>query len=268
MSQCGHRNIPEKTQAIRGTTRTLHANWLLLLVLVSLTLVTQLASVSYTSTQSFSDIFLPSSVALLVVTVPLAALGLWLGSKIGLGTPLLTALLTRSPDAGRQLGRDTRLAVSLGLSIGLLLWILRIVSAEFLPPELPDLGHRGAVGGLLVSISAAIGEEVWLRLGVMTTLAWLIMRALGQPALRPQVAWTAIVMAALGFGAIHLPQLAAAGAATTIGITATMLGNTLVGIVCGWLFWQRGLIAAILAHFSIDVVLHVLPALVATIDRL
>jgi membrane protease YdiL (CAAX protease family) len=76
-----------------------------------------------------------------------------------------------------------------------------------------------------------------------------------------QVAWAAIVLAALAFGAIHLPQLSAAGAASPVGITATMLGNTLVGIICGWLFWQRGLIAAILAHFSIDLVLHVLPTL-------
>lgn len=258
--------FPEKRRQSGGTAITLHTKWLPLLVLVSLTLVTQLASVSYTSTQGFSDIFLPSTAALLVVTMPLAALGLWLGSTIGLGTPLLTALLTRSPDAGQRLGRDTLLAVGLGLSIGLFLWILRIVSEEFLPPDLPELGHRGAIGGLLVSISAAVGEEVWLRLGVMTTLAWLIMRTLGQPVLSSKVAWTAIVIAALGFGAIHLPQLAAAGAATTIGIAATMLGNTLVGIVCGWLFWQRGLIAAIVAHFSIDVVLHVLPALLGPID--
>lgn len=253
---------------LQGTGQTLYTIWLPLLVLVSLTLVTQLASVSYTSTQSFSAILLPSTAALLAVTMPLAVLGLWLGTGIGLGTPLLTALLTRSPDAVRELARDTRLAVGLGLFVGLFLWILRIVSAHFLPPDLPELGHRGAVGGLLVSISAAIGEEVWLRLGVMTTLAWLIMRALGQLVLRPQVAWTAIVIAALVFGAIHLPQLAAARAATTIGIAATMLGNTLVGIVCGWLFWQRGLIAAILAHFSIDFVLHVLPALLGPIGGL
>ena len=246
----------------------MYTKWLPLLVLVSLTLVAQLASVSYTSTQSFSAILLPSTAALLAVTVPLAALGLWLGTRIGLGTPLLTALLTRSPNARRQLVRDALLAAGLGLSVGMFLWILRIVSAQFLPPDLPELGHRGAVGGLLVSIGAAIGEEVWLRLGVMTTLAWLIMRASGQFVLRPQVAWTAIVIAALGFGAIHLPQLAAAGAANTAGITATMLGNTLVGIVCGWLFWQRGLIAAILAHFSIDFVLHVLPALLGPIDGL
>lgn len=29
----------------------------------------------------------------------------------------------------------------------------------------------------------------------------------------------------------------------------------------GWLFWKRGLVAAILAHFAVDTVLHVLPAL-------
>jgi hypothetical protein len=246
----------------------LYTNWLPLLVLVSLTLVTQLASVSYTSTQSFSAIFLPSTATILVVTMPLAALGLWLGARIGLGTPLLTALLSRHPDARRQLTRDTLLAVSLGLFVGFLLWVLRIVSAQYLPPDLPELGHRGAIGGLLVSISAAISEEVWLRLGVMTILAWLILRALGQSVLKRRVAWTVIVLAALAFGAIHLPQLAAAGAATTTGIAATMLGNTLVGIVCGWLFWQRGLIAAILAHFSIDFVLHVLPALLGPIEGL
>jgi membrane protease YdiL (CAAX protease family) len=95
----------------------------------------------------------------------------------------------------------------------------------------------------------------------MTILAWLISRMFGHSELRPQVAWAAIVMASLAFGAIHLPQLAAAAAATPIGIAATILGNSLVGVVCGWLYWQRGLVAAILAHLSVDLVLHVVPAL-------
>ena len=218
-------------------------------------------SIAYTATQSFSAVFLPSAVALVVVTTPLATLGLWLGAKIGLGMPLLAALLSHRPGAGRQLMQAAMPAIGMGLVVGMFLWFLRIASAQFLPPELAELGHRGAIGGLLVSASAAVGEEVWLRLGVMTILAWLIMRALGQSELGPKVAWAAIVMSALAFGAIHLPQLAAAGAATPIGIAATLLGNTLVGIVCGWLYWHRGLIAAIVAHFSVDVVLHVLPAL-------
>lgn len=232
-----------------------------LLVLVSLTVAAQLASVVFTSDNHFADIFLPSTVALLLVTTPLAALGLWLGSGIGLGTPLLAALLRREPGALRQTLGVTALAVVIGLLVGSFLWLLRIASADYLPPELPALGHRGAVGGLLVSISAAIGEEVWLRLGVMTMLAWLLFRVLGRKALTPGVAWTAILLAAFAFGAIHLPQLAASGAATPVGIIATMLGNSLVGIVCGWFFWRHGILAAIAAHFAVDVMLHVVPAL-------
>lgn len=202
-------------------------------------------------------------IALLLVSTTLAALGLWLGSRIGLGAPLLIALLTRNPGALRQVARVTALAAVVGLFVGLFLWLLRLATVDFLPPELPELGHRGAVGGLLVSISAAIGEEVWIRLGVMTIIAWILFRALGRHDLTPRIAWTAILVSALAFGAIHLPQLAAAGAATLIGIAATMLGNTLVGVVCGWFFWRHGIISAIMAHFAIDVVLHVVPALLS-----
>lgn len=234
-----------------------------LLVLVSLTLVAQLVSVSYTSDKSFADIFLPSTIALLLVSTPLAALGLFLGSRIGLGAPLLTALLMRSPGASRQVLRVTALATGIGFFIGLFLWLLRLVTLDILPPYLPGLGHRGVTGGLLVSISAAIGEEVWLRLGAMTIIAWVLARARGLHELTPRITWIAIAVSALAFGAIHLPQLAAAGAATSIGIIATMLGNTVVGIACGWLFWKHGIISAIAAHFAIDVVLHVFPALLS-----
>jgi membrane protease YdiL (CAAX protease family) len=40
-----------------------------------------------------------------------------------------------------------------------------------------------------------------------------------------------------------------------------MLGNIMVGTLYGWLYWQRGLFAAIIAHFSVDLMLHVFPAI-------
>jgi hypothetical protein len=254
---------PQEIDSIRKDRKERNSIWLPLLVLVSLTLVTQLVSVSFTSDKDFAHIFLPSATALLLISTPLAALGLSLGPKIGLGVPLLTALLARRPGALRQVVKVATPAAGIGLSVGLLLLLLRLATVDLLPPELPELGHRGAVGGLLVSISAAIGEEVWVRLGVLTILAWILVRALGQHELTPGLAWIAIVVSALAFGAIHLPQLAAAGAATSIGIIATMLGNSLVGIACGWLFWKHGIISAIVAHFATDLVLHVVPALLS-----
>jgi membrane protease YdiL (CAAX protease family) len=34
-----------------------------------------------------------------------------------------------------------------------------------------------------------------------------------------------------------------------------------VGVLYGWCYWRRGLLAAMVAHFSADIVLHALPAL-------
>jgi len=233
-----------------------------LAALVALTVLTQLASVAYTAASAFDQVWLRSTVALLLLTTPLAALGLRLGRRIGLGTPVLSALLAGRKGSLRQLAGTAARAAAWGLSVGALLWALRIVTEPYLPPDLPELGHRGALGGLLVALAAAVGEEVWLRLGFMTIVAWLVIRVRAGSRLTAPIAWLAITVAAAAFGAIHLPQLAAAGAATGIGVAATLAGNMLVGVLCGWLFWRHGLLAAIFAHFFVDLVLHVLPALV------
>ena len=44
-------------------------------------------------------------------------------------------------------------------------------------------------------------------------------------------------------------------------ITRALLLNGIGGIVFGWLYWKRGLLAAMLAHFSADIVLHVVTPL-------
>ncbi|QEF97932.1 CAAX amino terminal protease self- immunity [Stieleria maiorica] len=232
-----------------------------LTVLVGLTLVTQLASLAATFDGNFLAVLGPSAIVLCAVTIPLAALGLMLGQTIGLGAPLVTDLLYRTPGSGKKLLQDAKLAIPLGLALGISLLLLRFVAQPYLPPELPTLGHRGIWGGLMVSIGAAVGEEVWMRLGVLTILAWTVLRLLARQDVSPVVGWSAIVVSALVFAAMHLPQLASYGAADRIGIAATMMGNTLVGVLFGFLYWRRSLIAAMLAHFAVDLALHVLPAL-------
>ena len=242
-----------------------------LLALVLLTLVTQLGSLPYVmgraaqmpdaTPQTPLFMVMVTVVVVLVLTIPLAALGLWLGGRVGLGAPLLTDLLERRPGAGERLRRDAMLALPLGLGLGVVVGLLRMAIVPYLPPSLTGLEHPGAWAGLLASAGAAVSEEAWLRLGLMTILAWTAARVLGHSALRPWVAWSANVLAALAFGLIHLPQLAQFGADTPIAIAGTLVGNGIVGVVCGWLYWRRGLVAAIFAHFAVDLILHVLPAL-------
>jgi membrane protease YdiL (CAAX protease family) len=64
--------------------------------------------------------------------------------------------------------------------------------------------------GLLASVYGAIDEEVLLRLGVMTFLAWALSRLGGQHArMADSLMWVPILGAALLFGAGHLPATSA-----------------------------------------------------------
>lgn len=238
---------------------------LLLPTLFAATVVAQLISLAFgrsDEAQSLSSIVLPSVLFLSVVTIPSAALGLALGSRIGLGTPLIAALLSRQPTAFQKLRGDASLAAGLGLVLGGMLLLVRMITEPYLPPELPAFGHRGVLGGLAVSLGAAIAEEVWFRLGLMTLLVWAVTRVLGDGGIRPIVVWPIIVITSVSFGMAHLPQLMSYGAGSPFALAGTILGNSSVGILYGWCYWRRSLVAAMIAHFSVDVVLHVFPALV------
>ncbi len=194
-----------------------------LLAILLLTLVTQLGRLPYimrraeqmpspSSEHSFQYMPIATVVIMFMLTIPLARLGLWLGRRVGLGAPSLTDLLKRRPGAGERLRRDAMLAVPLGLGVSVILALKRMMSAPYRSPELTEIEHAGALAGLLASAGAAVAKETWLRLGVMTILAWPLARLLGHSEIRPIVAWPANVLAAVAFGLIHLPQLAQFGA--------------------------------------------------------
>ena len=72
----------------------------------------------------------------------------------------------------------------------------------------------------------------------------------------------AIVVATLLFGAGHLPAAFAAGRPHgPVAIGRIVLLNAIGGVAFGTVFWWRGLEHEMLAHFSADLVLHVVAPL-------
>jgi len=237
--------------------------FLLFVTLYALTISAQLVSLAWgrlDEQQSFTSIVLPSVLYLSLITIPSIWIGLTLGRKVGLGAPLFTELLSHGFASSRKLLSHTRIAGILGVSLGALLLLIRHVSTPYLPPEIPAYGFRGVIGGLSVSMGAAVGEEVWFRLGLMTFLVWGLTRIVRSEGARTPIIWAIIVLTSVAFGAAHLPQLLAYGAGSPFAIGGTILGNTAVGILYGWCFWKKSLVAAMIAHFSVDIMLHVLPA--------
>jgi len=178
-------------------------------------------------------------------------LGLRAADAVGLRTPLTDALAFRRGvgEAFASLG-PVRAAVIGALAGSLIIGLDVLVFAPLLGPGgMPAVEAPGRLAGLLASFYGGITEELLMRLLLVSGIAWI---------LRGRAMWIAIVLAALVFGVGHLPTLAVIGPLTALGVARAIVLNTVGGIAFGWLYWRRGLEAAMIAHFAAGIVLHVL----------
>jgi hypothetical protein len=193
-----------------------------------------------------------------------AGLGLWLGDKVGLGAPIIQAWLMGDRETSGRVRAVLPRAVGAGASAGAIIWLLeKVVFAPYLPQALQMGAQPPPWQGFLAAFYGGINEELLLRFGFMTLLVWLGTKLAHQESPSTAVMWAGIALAALLLGAAHLPMTVALAPLTTIVIIRTMLLNSIGGLVFGWLYWQQGLLAAMVAHFSADVVLHVVGAMIS-----
>lgn len=114
---------------------------------------------------------------------------------------------------------------------------------------------RSSMGLMGRMLMGGVAEEVMFRWGIMSVVAWLAVRVVGLP--QGSGMWVAIVVAGLLFGLGHLPFVAAVGVKITKLIVAAAISLNMVGALAfGWLFWQHGLLAAIVAHALLHAVWH------------
>lgn len=196
--------------------------------------------------------------------------GLWAARKLGLGAPLVDAILQHeiSPYSVRRVGS---LAIALGATVGLLVIGLDLIAFHAVSDSLQGAAKLEIPPwkGFLASFYGGISEEILLRLFLLSMIALgirglvrLVSRSQGPDRLSTSVFWTANIIAAVLFGLGHLPATAEIVPLTTLVVFRAILLNGIVGVVAGFLFWRRGIEMAMLCHFSADIVLHVLFPLV------
>jgi len=207
------------------------------------------------------QILLASAVQNAILAAIAVLAGLWFARRTGLRVPVLEAWLRGEP-LPRRWGTLFRWAIPLGAGGAVLIILLDglVFSQALIQGGLEaGVGHPPAWQGLLASLYGGITEELFMRLFLMSGLAWLLGRvwkgADGLPTAGAM--WTANILAAVLFGLGHLPATAALVTLTPFVILRAVLLNGVVGVAAGWLYWRKGLEMAVAAHFSADLVLHV-----------
>jgi hypothetical protein len=186
--------------------------------------------------------------------------GLLLAHKIGLGAPLLEAWLYKK-DLPTQKGTFL-LAAGAGTAVGLL--IVLLVYFVFLPliPQLPVTTEAALPlwQRFLACFYGALDEEILMRLFLLSLVLWLVGKVWRNSEGLPATGafWTVNFVIALLFGLGHLPAARQIMSITPLTTAYILSLNGIAALVFGYLYWKHGLECAMIAHFSADIVLHVL----------
>ena len=177
----------------------------------------------------------------------------WPLRPLGLGTPFNSGLATR--DMRASFIRASWQYLLLGIAAALAVVALdQLLFAGVSVQRIRTVGAQPFGVRCVIVLYSAVTEELIFRLLIATLVAWLAVRVLarfGRHA-NPIAVWLGILGAAVLFGLAHVPNLADVPHPYLRAITL----NGIAGIVLGWLYWRRGLEAAILAHLAADATVY------------
>lgn len=246
-------------------------NWKLFFILLGASAVTTLMVMPYALTLVKSAAIVITPVMLVAQVIQALVLfsiaiyfGLRLAKGVGFGLPILEGLLK-----GEAQKENVKSIFWQSIGLGFLVSVLIILaSVPFGTMSVDFLKAETAVPtwmSFLASFYGGIGEEILLRLFLMTFFVWLIFKFKKTADGKPTVSgiWLAIILSSIIFGLGHLPITGGLAAITPVVVLRAIVLNGIAGIVFGWLYWKKGLESAMLSHFTADIGLHVLLPLIA-----
>jgi membrane protease YdiL (CAAX protease family) len=244
----------------------ININWKLFVILLIASFITTLMVLPYTLalSPSLANVFTPFIlIAQLIQSLVIFSFAIFIGlilyKRVGFKLPVL---------AGWLEGKEVRnyLKSILGISIGLgVLSGVIIVLLSFLFAPVSSIFQNASVSvpfwkAFLACFYGGIGEEILLRLFLMTLIVWIIFKIKKPVNGKPTSIsiWLAIIISAIIFGLGHLPITGTITTITPLVVVRAVLLNGIAGITFGWLYWKKGLESAMISHFSADIVLQVI----------
>lgn len=186
-------------------------------------------------------------------------IGLRLSEKLEFKLPIIDYYLNKK-NTEINIKKIVKTSVSLGVLAGVLIVLFDFLFSQ-LGVNLISEAPAPIWQGFLASFYGGISEEIVMRLFFMTLLVWLFSKLIknkNKIIENSFIIWFSIIISAVLFGLGHLPVTATLTELTPLVISRAILLNGIGGIIFGWLYWKKGLESAMIAHFSADIIIHVL----------
>ncbi|BCL35623.1 CPBP family intramembrane glutamic endopeptidase [Nostoc sp. MS1] len=186
-------------------------------------------------------------------------IGVFLAHQVGLSAPFIEAL-TQGNSASLAIQPQVIPGIIGGLIGGVLLVAIQWFAKLFLPSDFLTKAEALSGNTPLVTriLYGGITEELLLRWGMMTLLVWIGWHVLSQGHGKPSTLCfvVAIALSSLLFALGHLPlAFLITKQLTTSVIAYVIIGNSVFGLIAGYLYWRKGLEAAIISHMLVHVVM-------------
>ena len=180
-----------------------------------------------------------------LVSTAIIALGLFLASRTGFGTPLLENRLHK---------REKREWLKSGTALTILLLVASTPLILLVNYQANSANYSFSWAFLPASFKAGVVEETGYRFFLVSLLVWLGGLFKRDQEGRPLkwTVWGAIILAGLIFGWAHVDARLDLETGSFRIYSLIMVTNSGLGVAFGWFIWKLGLEWAIIAHFAFD----------------
>jgi len=181
-----------------------------------------------------------------ILLIIFVVIGTILYQKVNLKVPIIEKLIGIRKESIKTIS-ILKYGIVGGILSGILLSLIGLVYNPILPAEFLELGESLKPTLVARFLYGGLTEEILMRFGLMTLIVWLCSKIFKET--KPFVFWTGIVIAAIIFAFGHFPIAYQAVDNPTMGLlTYILIGNSIGGIIFGWLYWKKGLESAFVAH--------------------
>lgn len=184
-----------------------------------------------------------------------AFVAVWMvGPVVTIGLALLRRMPGKHPAALVQPGHVGS-GVAIGLAVGVLLGLLALPFHFGAGIPAPN-GAAGPAGSVVLALSRALVDEIFLRLFAMTSVLWLLLRWRRS---REESVVLAVLAAAGLQLALYAPAIVATGFATPMtALLYAVIAVLVPAAAFGAVYWLRGLGPAVLANATAAAALAIL----------